>query len=311
MNRKNRILKHIPKNGSGLEIGPCHNPIAPKKENFNVEIMDHATREELIQKYSKHNILFENIEEVDHIWQPHKNYSEITGKNKHYDWIIASHVIEHVPDLIGFLLECDSILKDDGCVSLAIPDKRYCFDYYRPVTGLARVIDCHMGNHGSGTPGTAVEQYLYQCEKAGSASWNDGTIGPTKLVNDKNNAQSFFDEIVLNKQYVDAHNWCFTPHQFRLLIQDLHDLNLIPFKEKVFYDTNGCEFYIVLSRKGEGLDCSREKTLNRIVKENRKYNSPITSPINFAIFLCGMLVKKIFGPNAATKILLFIQAKRF
>jgi len=36
MNRKDKILSFLDKRGKGLEIGPSHNPITPKKEGFSV-----------------------------------------------------------------------------------------------------------------------------------------------------------------------------------------------------------------------------------------------------------------------------------
>src|SRR6266850_1470518 len=142
MDRKDKALLHIDKNGHGIEIGPSHNPLAPKKEGYNVHIIDHLSREQLIAKYNDHQVNLENIEEVDFVWGG-ETYLELTGRPKYYDWIIASHVIEHAPDFIGFLIDCDEILKHDGVISLIVPDKRYCFDHYRPVTGISKIIDSH------------------------------------------------------------------------------------------------------------------------------------------------------------------------
>ncbi len=146
MTRKEKVLRHINQNGHGIEIGPSHNPIAPKREGYKVHIIDHMSREQLITKYKEHHVNLDNIEEVDFVWQG-GNYSELTGKSKYYDWIIASHVIEHTPDLICFLNDCDTILKDDGVISLVVPDKRYYFDHYRPITGISKIIDSHVSEN--------------------------------------------------------------------------------------------------------------------------------------------------------------------
>ncbi len=146
MNRKEILLLRINEDGHGIEIGPSYNPIAPKRDGYKVHIIDHMSREQLIDRYKTHPVDLNNIEEVDFLWRG-EDYRSLTGKNKYYDWIIASHVIEHTPDLIGFLNDCDTILKDDGVISLAVPDKRYCFDHYRPITGLSKIVDSHfLGN---------------------------------------------------------------------------------------------------------------------------------------------------------------------
>ena len=81
MNRKRKALLHINQRGQGLEIGPSHNPIAPKKDGYNVHIIDHACREDLIAKYKNQQVNLDNIEEVDFVWCG-ESYSELTGKSK-------------------------------------------------------------------------------------------------------------------------------------------------------------------------------------------------------------------------------------
>lgn len=39
---------------------------------------------------------------------------------------------EHEPDLIRFMNECDAVMEPDGILTLAVPDKRFCFDRFRP-----------------------------------------------------------------------------------------------------------------------------------------------------------------------------------
>ena len=107
MERKQKILKHINKNGQGLEIVPSCNPIAPKREGYRVHIVDRLSREQQREKYSSLASQSENafslsyqlrkIEQVDFIWGG-ESYCELTGRRKFYDWIIASHLIERAPD---------------------------------------------------------------------------------------------------------------------------------------------------------------------------------------------------------------------
>ena len=173
LSRFKKIFHTLDPNGFGLEIGPSYNPVAPKKQGFKVEIIDHLNRNGLIKKYEddrrhknrdrqsneQYEELISNIEEVDFIWRG-ESYEELTGKQNHYDWIIASHVIEHTTDLIAFINDCDSILKSDGVLSLVIPDKRYCFDKFRALTGISEVIDTHLQNKKTHSPGVVADYYL-------------------------------------------------------------------------------------------------------------------------------------------------------
>ncbi len=266
MNRTEKVLHQINPNGYGLEIGPSYNPIAPKKEGYKVDIIDHLNREDLIAKYKVHPVNVENIEEVDFVWHG-ESYSELTGKNKHYDWIIASHVIEHTPDLIGFLNDCDTILKDDGVISLAIPDKRYCFDHYRPISGISKIIDNHLQKKKTSTPGTVLEHLLNLVLKTGHICWNSSITGDFSFGHSLEEALHVMNVALSETEYVDAHAWCFVPHSFRLMIHDLFCLGFISFQEVNFFPTEGCEFYVTISRNGQGIGKSRLEMLEIIEAE--------------------------------------------
>ena len=208
------------------------------------------------------------IEEVDFIWQG-ESYLELTGKPKYYDWIIASHVIEHIPNLISFFNDCDSILKDDGVISLVVPDKRYCFDHYRPLTGISKIIDSHLLKNTIHTPGTVVEYFLNTVSKGDAIAWDSKTTGKYKykFIHSREDALGGMKSVLEENAYLDVHAWCFVPHSFRLIIHDLFCLGLIPFQEVGFFPTEGCEFYITLGRKGKGLPYSRLEALQIIESE--------------------------------------------
>ena len=256
MDRKKIILSHLNISGQGLEIGPSHNPIAPKKEGYRVHIIDHMSREELREKYKGHQVELSNIEEVDFVWKG-ESYADLTGKKNFYDWIIASHLIEHTPDLIGFLINCDEVLKDDGVISLVIPDKRFCFDHYRPITGLGRIIDAYLQKNTLHSAGTVAEYFLNVVSRAGRIAWEPYARGEYSTVHTLEDARNGFDRVIEKKEYIDVHSWCFTPHSFRLIVHDLYCLGLIPVREVAFSAPAGTEFYITLSRTGEGMKPDR------------------------------------------------------
>jgi Methyltransferase domain len=53
-----------------LEIGPSHRPVAAKKSGWQTTIIDHASKEELTEKYKNDQFLdTSQIEEVDFIWK--------------------------------------------------------------------------------------------------------------------------------------------------------------------------------------------------------------------------------------------------
>jgi len=266
MTREEKILYHINKKGRGIEIGPSYNPIAPKRDGYRVHIIDHMNREQLIEKYKEKNVRVENIEDVDFVWKG-ESYHKLTGKKGFYDWIIASHVIEHTPDLIGFLNDCDKIMRDDAVISLAIPDKRYCLDYFRPITGISKIIDSYFQKHTIHTPGSVAEFTLNVISKAGQTAWDSSHEGGYDFIYSLENTRDKMYNVINKKQYVDVHAWCFSPHSLRLIIYDLYFLGLIPFKEVSFLPTKGCEFFITLGRKGRGIGLDRLDILKIIESE--------------------------------------------
>ena len=170
MNREEIILKHIKRDGRGLEIGPGCAPIAPKKQGFHLHVRDHCDKKALIEKYRPHGINVDNIEEVDFV-SDGRSYTELVGRRHVYDWIIGSQVLEHTTDLIGFLNDCDSLLKKEGVPSLAVPDKRYCFDHFRALSSIGRVIDAARNPQKIHSAGTVAKYFLSLVSRGGRIAW--------------------------------------------------------------------------------------------------------------------------------------------
>jgi SAM-dependent methyltransferase len=266
--RHEKVLGSIRRDGIGLEIGPSFHPFAPKSAGYNVHTLDHLTREQLVEKYKVHGVNVDAIEDVDFVWHG-EPFAELTGRKKSYDWIIASHVIEHTPDLIGFLDDCDSVLRDDGVISLAIPDRRYCFDYFRPITGLARIVDAHLARNTIHTAGTAVEYYMNIVSNRDRIAWGYEQQAPVfKFMHTKEDALQSIRSIQEHQAYLDLHAWCFVPHSFRLLMHDLFTLGMSPFKEIAFHPSVGCEFFVTIGRNGTLPAMGRQQLLDLVRSEN-------------------------------------------
>jgi len=266
MLRYELVKKLIDKNGIGVEIGPSHNPIAPRKDGYRVHIIDHLDKPGLMEKYAGHNVCLENIEDVDYIWNG-ESYADLVGTSGYYDWLIASHVIEHTPDLISFINDCDEVLKESGLLILAVPDARFCFDCFRPLTGLARVVDSHLDKKVRHTAGTAVEHLLYGCTKGGKIAWQGGAGGHYAFMHTGSEVQAALQQSSENSAYHDYHAWCFTPGSFRFLIEELFSLGLINVREAKFIPTGGFEFFVVLGRTGAGPGKDRLELLKMVQRE--------------------------------------------
>ncbi len=250
------LLQWIDPRGRGLELGPSHRPIAPKKAGFNVRVLDHLDRQGLIAKYKDHGVDLDAIEEVDYVWRGER-YADIVGREEKFDWIIASHVIEHAPDFVGFLKNCEEILSPDGALIIAVPDKRRCFDRFRPRSSLASVVDAHKSGRKVHSPGTAAEYFLNVVTLNGKIAWQADESGEFRNVHGLEDAQRVMSAIEQTGVYVDLHAWVFTPASFRLIVRDLADLGLIGLREAGFQETAGHEFYVALSRIAKASEVSR------------------------------------------------------
>ena len=271
MNRFEKALHLVDKSGLGLEIGPSHNPIAPKSAGFNVETVDHATAEELRQKYKDHPVTLENIESVDYVWKG-EALSDLIGKSNCYDYIIASHVLEHMPDIVSFFVQCEALLKAGGVLSLIVPDKRYCFDYFRWPSSTGEVLDAYTEKRARHKPGVVFDHFANTARMDEYIAWAPETPkGSFSVIHSLEQAKNLWQRALNSADYIDVHAWRFTPGSFRLILSDLRALGLIRLVELASFDTVGCEFHVTLGVKDEPLvRSSRAELMSEIMFEMGK-----------------------------------------
>jgi len=116
--------------GAGLEIGALHNPL-PVPKLAHVKYVDRLSVEDLRNQYPE--LASEPLVHVDIV----DNGEELaTIPDASQDFVIANHFLEHCQNPIRALLNHFRVLKPDGILYLALPDKRYSFDSERPCTAL-------------------------------------------------------------------------------------------------------------------------------------------------------------------------------
>ena len=254
--------------GPGLEIGPLHRPVAPKRDGYHVEILDHAGTEVLRAKYDKDpNVNVSLIEEVDYI-SDGRSMLEAVGQHAKYDWIIASHVIEHTTDMLGFLLDCQALLRPAGRLVLAIPNRRFCFDALRPLTSMGQILQAYLEKRSRHPPGVIYDFVSEYSARDGVGAWGEGH--PGQLVRGHSDAAAWkhFQASSTSADYVDAHAWVFVPASFRLLIETMYGLGLLKLREASYHRTIGCEFFVTLSEDGAGPGMSMD-ALRRVSEEEQ------------------------------------------
>lgn len=246
-------------NGRLLEIGAAHNGILPKRDGYNTKIVDYLDRDGLVEKYSSfEQYSMDDIEEVDFVLAPGAALTDVIQET--FDLVLASHVLEHTTCLVTFLNDATELLAEDGVLALVVPDHRYCFDRFRERSSLGRVIDTYQNPPKVHTVGTLTEFSMYAVKHRGSTSWVDGHRGQYSLVHTMEEASRNAARAT-SGEYVDVHNWIFSPHHLRLLLHDLNALGLIRLRETHFRDTVGHEFFLNLTLAGSGSGLSREELM--------------------------------------------------
>ena len=235
-----------------LEIAPLNRPHLPK-EHPNTRYLDLLSTKDL-KKHFKDDVNVDNAEIVEvHYIHKGKPYKKLV-KGKKFGLIIASHVLEHVPNLITWLNDIESILHDDGIVQFAIPDKRYCFDFRRRLTDLPDIIGAYLEDRKRPVPGIVYEHFLYVPNEI----CNDPFRHHAGEVSQEFTIKKEYHEIAMKfakdslKGYVDTHCWVFTPESFIKLMGILYDNDLIKLKviaeETKLTEVNSYEFYITMRK---------------------------------------------------------------
>lgn len=120
--------------GEGIEIGGLHLPL-PVPRSAHVRYVDRMPVAELRRHYPE--LAKENLVPIDVIDDGEKLTTFKAGSQ---DFIIANHFLEHAQDPIGTIKRQLAVLRPQGVLYLAVPDKRFTFDEGRPLTTVDHLI---------------------------------------------------------------------------------------------------------------------------------------------------------------------------
>lgn len=171
-----------------------------------------------------------------------------------FDYVIASHVIEHIPDPIDWMEDIGRILRPGGILSLIIPDKRYCFDINRTLTETSDLVDAYLRKLRQPS-----FRQVYDFKSRAILDMVD-TVAVWSRTADYTGVvrQDVPDPDVAalercrwmqtSDEFVDVHCHVFTPDSFMGLLEKLARLRLIHYEVAAFVPTepNTLEFYVSL-----------------------------------------------------------------
>lgn len=213
--------------GHGLEIGPLHRPtLAPHEAQ--VQYADLYTTSYFREYYKDHpQITTDTIPEIDFVLLKDgavQRLAAATAANAPYDWIIASHVIEHVPDVIDWLAQVAEITVDGGALIMAVPDRRFTFDLHRPPTTVGQLLQAHELADDRPSTRAVYDHFSSHVTVLAEHLWAGGTppdYGDRTYSLDQALAAA---DRRRDGEYVDAHVWMFTPQSFLAQMAELRKI---------------------------------------------------------------------------------------
>ncbi|MEP7201790.1 MAG: class I SAM-dependent methyltransferase [Ilumatobacteraceae bacterium] len=244
--RTDQLLRSIDvATAKGLELGPLANPAVPR-EMGDIRYLDHVDTDALRARYASHDGFdVDAIVPIDYV--SNGSIRDAVSADVSFDYVIASHVIEHVPDLVGWLRDVRSVLRDDGVLSLAIPDHRRCFDALRSPTVTADVVEARLTKAATPSPRQVFDHYSSAVAWHGFIAWEEEPpFAELVPVHSEHEALERAAAAVSSADYQDVHCWVFTPSSFERLFNALRRLQLVPFALDHCSDTIGGEFFATL-----------------------------------------------------------------
>ena len=136
------LARHL--EGDGIEIGALSAPLelTGNARVSRVRYVDRFPKAELLLLFPELQADAGKIREPDVLCEIIEGLPAFADDS--LDFVIACHLIEHLPDPVHFLRESWRVLRAGGRLFLAVPDRRYTEqDLKRELTTLEHLLDDH------------------------------------------------------------------------------------------------------------------------------------------------------------------------
>ncbi|MBF9059289.1 methyltransferase domain-containing protein [Rhodobacterales bacterium HKCCSP123] len=272
------LASHFRLDGPGLELGPHVAPMFRRSEGINVRYLETRSADELRALMRQEGRDPSLVEEIDYILERGRTLAQHVGEAR-FDWVTSSHVVEHIPDFLGHLVEVAEVLTDEGVYGLVVPDRNYCFDCLKAPTLLGHVIEAHLTQTRPGAVAHMINEWRYGARPQGVkvGGWTEAQ-GKAPLVRKMADWQKHVSRVLrTGGQEVETwfgHQWFFDPRNFGEIICDLIELKAIPFQLTALVPTYQMDFIAVL-RKTDSPDLAASRAL--VERVSSDYRVPVYS----------------------------------
>ena len=249
--------------GKVLEIGALNEPLITKANtggSCEIFYLDHLSTEDLKIKYADTgSVSVDDIVPIDFVC-PHGDITGAVAGNS-FDCVVASHVIEHVPNFLGFLKHIHDILRPGGTCILVVPDKRFTFDLNRPITTFGTVLENFLSEAKSPSIASVYDQSAMATKANGHNLWH-GIVNANDscLIASEQIAWEAAHQVHENGFYFDVHVNIFTPESFFSILEKAISYGIVFFELSKFVDTKVGQIEFMLTLK------KPENDVNELVK---------------------------------------------
>ena len=232
-----------------LEIGAFDNPTVRSRDGFVVRYADYFSSDELRDKHAGNPRRDPSrIVEVDHVVKGPR-LSPFIGEEM--DLVLANHVVEHVPDPIGWLVDIASFCAARANIFLSVPDQRFTFDYFKQPTDVGSLVRSH--EEGKDRPDAydvARMRHLHVKVDA-LALWSEGAV-PTCPDAGRPTYRQILElaRREADAGYVDVHCTYYTAESFIRVFEELHRSGYVPWRPRLLggVERGGNEFHVLLTK---------------------------------------------------------------
>lgn len=232
-------------NRDGLEIGPLDRPLVSRLEG-SVRYVDYFDEEVLRARCAANpNRDAERVVPLDYVLAGDSLAAVV---DRTFDYIVASHVVEHVPNLLGWLRDIHGLLRPGGKLFVVAPDRRYCFDRDRSPTSLGGLLEDDYLDREAPSPRVVFDYHYHHRHVKPSDLWNDPAAWEAApRTSTAQQALARFEDA--RTRYIDCHCNVFSCREFRELLAGALDLGVQPFDVSYMRETEPpfLDFIAILS----------------------------------------------------------------
>ncbi len=246
-----------------LELGPLTRPLLERKDYPNYFFADIRSTEEIRELYSGSKYLEETgisveidkIVDIDFVIKG--SYKESFKGVEKFDYVIVSHVLEHIPNLLQFFVDIRDLMTESASLIIIYPDKRFSFDYFRTNTKFSDVYDTYI-NDGKRLASQALDFYTNVIPENDPVKfWNFSEAVELYQEEDLRPEENIeiYKDMLKGAEEEDIHYWPFSDFAFIKFLQECSIYKLFSFSLSKFIPTqkNTQSFLVILSF-GKGSD---------------------------------------------------------